>query len=155
MGPLLFVAPESLMGAYMALRYPLVVCCALLCACQNASDIKAEHLMHHHWLLESIDQQKITPNKRRPIDFEVGERLMVNGHTGCNQFFGQGELQQQKLQINGLGTTKQACPIERLWIENAILSTLREGSELQLTQEHLTLKGSRHTLIYQIADWIN
>ena len=139
----------------MALRYPLASCCALLCACQGASDITAEHLMHHHWRLESIDQQHIVQNKRQPVDFEIGERLMVNGHTGCNQFFGQGVLRQQQLQINGLGTTKQACPADRRWIENAILSTLREGSELQLTQEQLTLKGSRHTLVYQLADWVN
>jgi heat shock protein HslJ len=139
----------------MALRYLLFFGCAMLCACQNASDLQAESLMHHHWQLELIDQQQVPQDKRHPIDIEIGERLMVNGHTGCNQFFGQGVLQLGKLQVNGLGMTKQACPVERRWIETAILNTLREGGELQLTQDQLILKGSRHTLIYRLADWMS
>jgi heat shock protein HslJ len=139
----------------MALRYLLFFGCAMLCACQNPSGLQAESLMHHHWQLELIDQQRVMQDKRRPIDIEIGEHLMLNGHTGCNQFFGQGVLQLDKLQVNGLGMTRQACPIERRWIETAILNTLREGGELQLTQDRLFLKGSHHTLIYRLADWMS
>lgn len=135
----------------MPLRYtPMLLLVGLLMSgCQNAREVEADSLIHHSWQLEQIDQQPISSN--RPIVLAIGERLAIKGHTGCNQFFGQGTLIQAKLQINGLGTTKQLCPPEHRWIENAILSTLRESSKLQLTQDHLVIKGSKHTLVYQLA----
>lgn len=135
----------------MPLRYTLMLFLfgLLISGCQNAREVEAESLMHHSWQLEQIDQQAI--NSQRPILLAIGERLAIKGHTGCNQFFGQGTLNQARLQINGLGTTKQLCPPEHRWIENAILSTLRESSKLQLTQDQLVIKGSKHTLVYQFA----
>ena len=65
------------------------------------------------------------------------------------------------LVIEALDELEQLFVAERLFQHapargaQKFLSTLREGSELQLTQEQLTLKGSRHTLVYQLADWIN
>ena len=135
----------------MPLRYtPMLLLVGLLMSgCQNAREVEADSLIHHSWQLEQIDQQPIS--SKRPIVLAIGERLAIKGHTGCNQFFGQGTLNQTQLQINGLGTTKQLCPPEHRWIENAILSTLRESSKLQLTQDHLVIKGSKHTLVYRLA----
>ena len=135
----------------MSLRYPLMILVGLLLSgCQNALDVDADALMHHSWRLEQIDQQPI--DSRRPIVLAFGERLALKGQTGCNQFFGQATLNQTQLQINGLGTTKQLCPPEQRWIENAILNTLRDSSKLQLTQDHLVIKGGKHTLQYRLTD---
>lgn len=134
--------------------FPLLIS-LFITACQQAELITPASLQHHHWQLVRIDQVAVSQAPPVIMDLEIGEKMTVSGHTGCNQFFGQGNLQGAQLQVRGLAVTTQGCSKPQEWIEKAILLTLREGAMLSMSGDALWLKGEQHNLEYHLADWVH
>lgn len=89
-----------------------------------------------------------------PPDFEIGEHFTVNGIAGCNRYFGQGHLEDDKLWVTSLGSTEMACMPPLDTIERAVLTTLTEGATLSGTSQNLILQGKQHRLEYTLRDWV-
>jgi heat shock protein HslJ len=132
------------------------------CSAQNSNSeesvqvITPQDLQHHNWNLAKIDGQMISvEDKSQTPRLEVGENMTVNGNAGCNNYFGQGELEDGKFRVKQMGMTMKMCGDDAMNIEMSMSKTLSDWSEMTLTKESLVLKGSEHTLTFKLRDWVN
>ena len=64
------------------------------------------------WVLEILNGEKVKltdPNTEMYIQFEDVEKR-VNGRAACNRFFGNYEIDGNKLKFSPMGATRMACP---------------------------------------------
>ena len=132
----------------------LLLALILLSACSSTPSFVQQELQHHHWVLDKLDGQAIPSSRVNPPDIEIGEHFTVNGIAGCNRYFGQGHLEDDRLWVTSLGSTAMACPPRLDQIEQAVLATLMEGATLSGTPQTLILTGKRHRLEYRLRDWV-
>ena len=128
----------------------------MLAGCTTHEAVTRENLMHHHWVLTSIDQKAVpdkTTGQAQP-DLEIGENLTVNGTTGCNRYRGQGVLDGSLFKVQQLSTTRRACRPPYSNIEQTLTSVLNSGAEITLTKDTLTLKNTQHMLVFTLRDWL-
>lgn len=133
----------------------------LLAACQStgaqndmANTITPQDLQHHNWELVQIDGETVnTPENMQPPRLEIGEKMTANGNAGCNNFFGQGELKDNKFRIPQMGMTMKMCQEGVMGTEMAFSKSLSEWNEISLTKESMTLTSESHTLTFTLSDW--
>ncbi|ATY75830.1 META domain-containing protein [Aeromonas veronii] len=135
-------------------RLPFLLIPLLLLAGCSSTAFVQQDLQHHHWVLSKLDGQPIKAPRDNPPDFEIGEHFTVNGIAGCNRYFGQGHLEDDKLWVTSLGSTEMACMPPLDTIEQAVLTTLTEGATLSGTSQNLILQGKQHRLEYTLRDWV-
>ncbi|MGC9494304.1 META domain-containing protein [Vibrio genomosp. F10] len=132
----------------------------LLAACTNVSEegqvITPKDLQHHYWELVQIDGQNIVKdNDNRPVRLEVGENMTANGHAGCNNFFGQAELNENQFRIEKMGMTMKMCDDVSMNTEMVMSQVLTDWSNMTLTKDSLVLENDAHTLTFKLRDWVN
>ncbi|MBY8315838.1 META domain-containing protein [Vibrio fluvialis] len=131
----------------------------LLAACASNGDdvqITATDLQHHNWQLTQIDGQDIVKNEHYDAPrLEIGEKMMASGNAGCNNFFGQAELKDNRLRIEKMGMTMKMCIGDAMDTEQAVSQSLMGWNDVTLTKETLTLKNDVHTLTFTLREWVN
>ncbi|MBY7972891.1 META domain-containing protein [Vibrio fluvialis] len=131
----------------------------LLAACASNGDdvqITATDLQHHNWQLTQIDGQDIVKNEHYDAPrLEIGEKMMASGNAGCNNFFGQAELKDNRLRIEKMGMTMKMCIGDVMDTEQAVSQSLMDWNDVTLTKETLTLKNDVHTLTFTLREWLN
>ncbi|MCW8345069.1 META domain-containing protein [Vibrio sp. ZSDZ65] len=136
----------------------------LLTACTTANNsaekpmatVTAQDLQHHNWNLVQIDGKAIQLDKQgQQPRLEIGEKMTANGSAGCNNFFGQGELKDGQFRIEKMGMTMKMCGDTAMNVEMTMSKALSDWSEIHLTKDSLELKGSEHTLTFELKDWVN
>ncbi|EPZ8236821.1 META domain-containing protein [Vibrio fluvialis] len=131
----------------------------LLAACASNGDdvqITATDLQHHNWQLTQIDGQDIVKNEHYDAPrLEIGEKMMASGNAGCNNFFGQGELKDNRLRIEKMGMTMKMCIGDVMDTEQAVSQSLMDWNDVTLTKDTLTLKNDVHTLTFTLREWVN
>ncbi len=135
----------------------------LMAACASNGDnntdaqISADMLQHHNWQLTQVDGKDIaTPEKMEAPRLEIGEKMTANGNAGCNNFFGQAELNEEgQFRIEKMGMTMKMCMGDVMTTEQVVSSTLSTWSDITLTKEGLILKGQEHELTFTLRDWVN
>ncbi|WED28353.1 META domain-containing protein [Vibrio sp. DW001] len=133
----------------------------LLTACQSTGDennmaktISVQDLQHHNWELTQIDGKTvITPDSMQAPRLEIGEKMTANGNAGCNNFFGQGELDGNNFRILQMGMTMKMCVNDVMGTEMVLSQTLPEWNKMVLTKETMTLTSENHTLTFKLSDW--
>jgi len=116
----------------------------LLFACNNQSS--TEQAFQKEWKLISIDNQPLQLTSTLTVDAQE----KATGNLACNNFFGTLAIQENKVRIDKMGTTRKSCSPEVNHIEMAVSDTLTTWSEIKVSAEELTLIGKKHTLIYAI-----
>ncbi|CAH0533808.1 Heat shock protein HslJ [Vibrio stylophorae] len=124
-----------------------------LVGCSTGS-VTQQDLQHHRWILSSIDGVAVEVNKEQPADLEIGEHFTVGGNSGCNRYFGQGELENGKFRVDQMGSTMMLCPEAAMEVERAVTETLGDWSTVTVNATTLTLDGE-HTLVFTLKDWVN
>ncbi|MGF1696182.1 META domain-containing protein [Vibrio kyushuensis] len=132
----------------------------LLTACVSNGEegqvITSQDLQHHNWELVQIDGKDIAKGEdNKPVRLEIGENMSANGHAGCNNFFGQAELNENQFRIERMGTTMKMCDEESMNTEMAMSQVLTDWSDITLTKDSLELKNDVHTLTFTLRDWVN
>ncbi|EPP22355.1 META domain-containing protein [Vibrio fluvialis] len=131
----------------------------LLAACASNGDdvqITATDLQHHNWQLTQIDGQDIVKNEHYDTPrLEIGEKMMASGNAGCNNFFGQAELKDNRLRIEKMGMTMKMCIGDVMDTEQAVSQSLMDWNDVTLTKDTLTLKNDVHTLTFTLREWVN
>ena len=135
----------------------------LMAACSSNGDmmtdatVSADMLQHHNWQLTEVDGNAVaTPEKMEAPRLEIGEKMTANGNAGCNNFFGQAELNKGgQFRIEKMGMTMKMCMGDAMTTEQAMSSTLSSWSDITLTKENLILKGQDHELTFTLRDWVN
>ncbi|GAD79152.1 META domain-containing protein [Vibrio ezurae] len=113
-------------------------------------------LQHHHWVLTQIDGKPLTVNEHfNAPTLEVGEKMAANGSAGCNNFFGQSELDGNNFRIEQIGATMKMCPDDVMLTEMLYLKSLAQWNQLTLTANEMQLKNAEHTLTFTLKDWVN
>ncbi len=125
-----------------------------LSACSTGQDttVKQHDLQHHRFELLSVDGQTVPAAQGRIPEIEFGEKMHVSGKM-CNNFFGQGELQNNVLTVKGLASTRMLCSDENLnkW-DQVIGDVLSHGAAVTLQDHKMILTQGKHTLIYRLKD---
>lgn len=111
-------------------------------------------LLNQSFELQSVDGKLLSDilgdqyqEKQKP-SIEFQQSFLLAGRTGCNRFFGQGELASGVLTLKPGGQTRMMCPPPYMKLENTIMTTLHQGASLELHGDLLTLKGTHATLVY-------
>lgn len=131
--------------------FALLSLSTFLFACSSQTAINTEPTpiqlqdVQKQWQLISIDNKVIETTSTLNIS-----ELTAKGNLACNHFFGTLELQQNKLRIDKMGSTRKMCAAKVNDLEMVVSSTLSDWSEVRINAEQLTLTGATHTLIYTI-----
>ncbi|MFK8257599.1 META domain-containing protein [Erwinia sp. AnSW2-5] len=116
--------------------------------CSQTSHSDAGQLANRLFALSAVDGQAVKSREGMKPGIGFNESLSVSG-VMCNRFFGQGQLEQGRLIVPMLASTRMQCndPLLNKW-EQTLSVVLKEGAEVKLTEHTLTLTGSGHTLEY-------
>ncbi len=87
-----------------------------------------------------------------PITFMFTETAVadgvykINGHSGCNQFFGQYKASDGKIKFYGVGMTRRMCDEESNKIEMQISTVLETANAYKAEQGKVTLYNGKTPL---------
>ena len=120
----------------------------LLSGCVYNSKVStgAEQLQHHRFVLT------------RPLELSFGEKMAITGKmyvsgNMCNGFSGEGKVSDGELKVKSLAMTRMLCHDAQLnTLDATIGKMLREGAQVDLTENQLTLATADQTLVYKLAD---
>jgi len=100
------------------------------------------------WDLVAIDGQAIDTQISSTLAVASGGK--ATGNLACNHFFGTLLLQNNRLRIDHMASTRKMCQSAVNEIELIVSSTLSDWSEVSLKSNKLTLLGKTHSLSYTI-----
>lgn len=118
----------------------LLFCLALFGVSCNSSKNMAK-LDGVKWELKSLNDRdvKLTDNNSEVyLQFNEAEKK-VNGRGGCNRFFGNYEMDGDKLKFSPLGATRMACP--DLQLETEFFKALETVDTYSIKDGLLSLKS--------------
>lgn len=101
---------------------------ALIIGCGNAQDMQKDIIAK--WTLSALS------NGHKEIDVRLSERnafvsfetdKSFYGNSGCNNFFGNYQIQANTLVVGGAGMTRMMCAPESMEIEDTLMRVLSDG----------------------------
>lgn len=117
------------------------------CVSSGKMSVKREQLEHHRFVLESVNGKSVAGP-----ELSFSEDMTVSGKM-CNQFTGEGKLSDGELKVKNLAMTRMVCTDPQLNALDATISEVfRQGAQVDLTENQLTLATAETTLMYRIAD---
>ncbi|WP_205065111.1 META domain-containing protein [Pantoea coffeiphila] len=135
------------------MKKSILLMLAALVASGCSSDgnrLNEQQLLNQYFVLSAVDGKPVEQRAgiRPGISFAPG--LRVSG-VMCNRFFGQGQLEQGRLTVPQLATTRMRCHDGELnqW-EQLLGQVLTAGASVTMQQQTLTLNGAGHTLVYRV-----
>lgn len=123
------------------------------CVSNGKVSVSREQLQHHRFVLESVDGAPVAATAQ-PAELSFGEKMTLSGKM-CNQFSGQATLSDGELKVKEMAMTRMMCADQTLnKLDNTISTMLKEGAQVDLTANQLTLATADHTLSYKLADLV-
>jgi heat shock protein HslJ len=115
--------------------------------CDRVKVVTHGDLQHHRWVLVAVDGEPVDAEKLNCVipELEIGEQLMASGNAGCNRFFGQVELREERLIIENAGTTRMMCPPAQNELERLFLQLLGQESTVTIDAERNLLLETNET----------
>ena len=114
------------------------------CVSNDKIAVTPEQLQHHRFVLESVNGKPVTSDKNPP-EISFGEKMMISG-----------SMSNGELTAKGLAMTRMMCANPQLnELDNTISEMLKEGAQVDLTANQLTLATAKQTLTYKLADLMN
>lgn len=119
---------------------------------ENQECAPSQHadLFNTYWKLIELDGKRVQRDaasaEQREAHMVLNEQEQrVNGHSGCNRFFGSFTRDGEGLAFAGLGSTMMACPTG-METEQAFLLALGESSRVRVSGQFLELFKDEHSL---------
>ncbi|KLV75216.1 MULTISPECIES: heat shock protein HslJ [Citrobacter freundii complex] len=120
------------------------------CVSNGKVSVNREQLQHHRFVLQSVNGKAVTATN--PPELSFGENMTVSGKM-CNQFHGQGKLSDGELKVKDMAMTRMMCADPQLNALDGIVSEMfKQGAQVDLTADQLTLATAEQTLTYKLAD---
>jgi heat shock protein HslJ len=88
------------------------------------------------WRPTEIGDFKVSADSKSYVRF--GEKTL-DGHGGCNRFFGPYELTKEKIEIGPLGSSTMACPVPAMQMEARFLNALEKTRHFTRSRNGLVL----------------
>ncbi len=121
------------------------------CVNPGKASVQEEQLQQHRFVLQSINGTAVAP-VTTPPEITFGEKMAVSG-VMCNRFSGQGKLSDGELKVKELAMTRKLCTEPQLnELDHAIGTMLRSGTQVDLTEDVLTLATAETTLVFKRAE---
>ncbi|MDR9890451.1 heat shock protein HslJ [Pseudenterobacter timonensis] len=118
------------------------------CVNPGKASVQPEQLEGHRFVLENVDGAAVTPGAVAP-EIRFGEKLAVSG-VMCNRFSGEGKLSEGELKVKEMTMTRKLCAdAQRNELDQAITTMLRQGAQVDLTEDQLTLATAEKTLMFK------
>ncbi|MGH8223095.1 MAG: META domain-containing protein [Woeseiaceae bacterium] len=92
------------------------------------------------WRPVTVDGEAVPGNSTLLLRFERDGRL--NGHGGCNGFFGTYKLGASGIEIGPLGATKMSCPEPLMSLERRFFDVLERTRRLLVEGDRLVLRDA-------------
>lgn len=116
--------------------------CAALSGNEDAS------LQHTHWQLTEVFGYPITPKEGEQAAYiQLSAGGKINGHSGCNQIFGQYHLQDSLISFSRMASTRKACMGRADETERYMLDMLREPLMWIVKGERLVFFDNQQTVV--------
>ena len=117
---------------------------SILIGCQSQNKL----ILNNQWKLIELNGKSLTnENVNVTLTFNASNH-QVNGNGGCNSYFGSYKLDGNSIEISNIGSTKMFC-VETAGIENEFFNTLKDKSDIQVTDNRLIFsKGGKTVLIF-------
>ena len=139
------------MKRFKQLSLLLISLAFFACSAKTADSMASKDIelaqIQKKWQLESIDGTPISTEINSTL--EVDAQRQATGTLVCNNFFGRLELKKNRLKIDPMGSTRMRCPGVMNEVEIILSSVLNDWSEIQLTDNRLSLSGEKHSLSYR------
>lgn len=116
----------------------------LCMGCASTDSVNSEQLKYSQWQLEQVNGVMVPSTVEASMGFI--EALQINGFAGCNKFFGEGVLEQNRLTVNKLGKTRKQCSSELNTIEKQLLNTLKNGADVSMQNQKLVMQGEQELI---------
>lgn len=121
------------------------------CVNPGKASVQPEQLQQHRFVLQTINGTAVNP-VTTPPEIAFGEKMAVSG-VMCNRFSGQGKLSDGELKVKTLTMTRKLCAEPQLNdLDHAIGTMLRNGTQVDLTEDQLTLATAETTLVFKRAE---
>ena len=78
--------------------------------------------------------------------------MRATGHAGCNNFFGQAQLNDNQLMLKNMGMSQKMCFGDVMKTEKILSRLLSDWSDITLSEEYLELDNGTHTLTFKMND---
>lgn len=130
----------------------LVLFALLLLGCSSTSpeQVARQNALSHlekDWKLLSIDGDTVNPNINSTLHLDIKRK--ATGSLGCNLFWANAELKDNKFIIKRIASTRKMCNKKANNVEKKVINVFTSGSQLQVSQTTLILTGKTHTLKYR------
>lgn len=103
------------------------------------------------WLAVSVGEEAIPANSGIYIQFEVDGS--IEGHAGCNGFFGSLEQRDSGVGVGPLGSTRKACPEPIMSREVTFMDAVQKMASFQSTSDTLNLLDEESDVLAEfVAD---
>jgi heat shock protein HslJ len=112
--------------------------------------VTLEELTSSAWRPERLGEMRLEDTTEMFVQFETGGQ--ISGSAGCNRFFGNYELLDEKLAVGPLGATRMACPEPAMSFEISFLELLQSSTTVVTANDRLTLRNDQgDTLVRLVA----
>jgi len=103
------------------------------------------------WRAVSVGEEAIPANSGIYIQFEVDGS--IEGHAGCNGFFGSLEQRDSGVGVGPLGATRMACPDPIMSRELTFIDAVQKMASFQSTSDTLSLLDEESDVLVEfVAD---
>ncbi|OOF25208.1 hypothetical protein BZJ19_09305 [Salinivibrio proteolyticus] len=99
------------------------------------------------WQLAMVDQQAISADGSPTL--MVNSDMVVSGYTGCNRYFGNAQIEDNRFRIDRMASTKMACSSQAMNMEQTVSHVLSDWSMASISNDMLSLSNEQHTLIFK------
>ncbi len=115
------------------------------CVNPGKASVQKDQLQNHRFALETVNGTAVKPG----AELKFGEKMAVSG-VMCNQFSGEGKLSEGELKVKEMVMTRKLCADpQRNELDHAISTMLRNGAQVDLTEDQLTLATAETTLMFK------
>ncbi|QII39042.1 META domain-containing protein [Rouxiella badensis] len=119
------------------------------CSYPHQEKLTPERLQQHPYELVSIDGAPIASQSSRRPTLEFSEKMHVSGAM-CNRFMGQGQLDNDRLFVRQIASTRMLCADSQLNVgDRLIAEMLQNGAKVSLHGKQLILREGEHELVYR------
>jgi heat shock protein HslJ len=114
--------------------------------------IQLSELQTPQWHLVELDGKALErPKGKKAPSLHVDQKMTATGLAGCNDYVGEVDIDvdSHEFRITHLNSTMKLCLKKEIALNNTIISTLSEWSRIDIDKNKLTLKGEKHTLVFE------
>lgn len=122
----------------------LILLCLGITSC-TSTPVTTENIASKMWQMTNyVDDNGFSIGEDADIILVFSDSLLVSGSTGCNSFVGKYSLNESKIQMSDLGSTKMFCGEDKAEIEKNYLKaiSLELKAELSSNGNELVLENA-------------